>query len=90
MRNSLALLAGALLCGGLLAACESQPTQSEREFGDSVRQMVAAQKAPPAATAVAPAGGLDGRKAEAIMKVYREDVSQPKQIHNEIKINVGN
>jgi hypothetical protein len=89
MTKRLTLMLGLLLGVGLMTGCQTEPSRSEQEFGDSVRQMVSAQKYQPEEPAAAPAG-LDGRKAERVMKVYREDVAQPKQIKNEIFINVGN
>jgi uncharacterized lipoprotein YajG len=89
MKKRLVTILGVLVGSGLLAACQTEPTQSEQEFGDSVRQMVSAQKYQPAEPPAAPSG-MDGRKAEKVMQVYREDVAQPKQISNEIYINVGN
>lgn len=87
--RQITLIGLAVVLGGL-AACQTEPTRSEREFGDSVRQMVAAQKYQPAGTPTEASSGLDGQKAEKIMSVYRDDVAQPKQIKNEIQINVGN
>lgn len=74
----------------VLAAC-AEPTALEKDFGNSVRAMVAAQKyTPPAAVQPVPVPiGIDGKKAEQVLRTYRQDVSQPQEIKNEIQINVG-
>lgn len=81
-------LVGAALL--VLAGC-AEPTALEKDFGNSVRAMVAAQKyTPPTAVQPAPVPtGIDGKKAEQVLRVYREDISQPQEIKNEIQINVG-
>ena len=80
-------LSPALISILLITAGCPGPTRNESEFGNSVRNMVAAQKyAPPAAETT---GGLDGIKAEKVLKAYREDVSATEGVKNEIQIKVG-
>lgn len=55
------------------------------DFGDSVRHIQTVQRATPA-TQVAP---QDGQRMRAVLQTYREDISKPQEIKQEITINVG-
>ncbi len=57
----------------------------KEDFGDSVRHMQSAQTAT-SATQVAP---QDGERTRAVLQTYRQDISKPQEIKNEITINVG-
>jgi type IV pilus biogenesis protein CpaD/CtpE len=73
------LLAG-LAMAALVMACASKPTETERNFGASVRNMIEAQTADPS-TLSAPSTETiedsDGRRLEAVLDVYRTDVAKP-------------
>ena len=70
----------------LLAGCESTPTALERNFGASVRNMIELQTASPGDKGF----GLDGRKSEAIIEMYRKDVAEPKKVEESIiRIQLG-
>ena len=72
------------------AGCAQVPTQDEH-FGDSVRQMIRNQTDNPQAgdSVDRNATSLDGRKGEAVLEVYREDVAKPEDLPAQIQINVG-
>ena len=57
----------------------------KQDFGDAVRHMQTVQTARPGAE-VAP---QDGQRIRSVLETYREDISQPQEIRNEITINVG-
>ena len=57
----------------------------KQDFGDAVRHMHTVQTATPGAE-VAP---QDGQRIRAVLETYREDVSRPQEIRNDITINVG-
>lgn len=78
-----------VLAAGAVAGCATQdPDTMERDFGNSVRRMVEAQKyVPPSA----PAGPvtMDGVRAEEVLKVYRADVAKPKDVKQPVNISIG-
>lgn len=80
-----ALLAGAAGC--------TQSSAVDRDFGNSVRHVMRSQTLDPLA-AVAPDREAvdhgDGQRIEAVMEAYREDVSKPADIGQDIVIQVGN
>ena len=57
----------------LLAACVTDPTADNIRFGESVRHMITLQTADPQSGAA----GLDGEKAEEVIRAYRADVAKP-------------
>lgn len=77
-----------------LAGCASSPQQeNDPAFGSSVRQMIHAQIHDPQAAEnpsdQAPAG-IDGIRAEGVMKTYRADVDKPARAQETILMQVGN
>lgn len=86
------MLVGLATTAGLLAACSTNtPTPTERDFGNSVRNMIEAQTYDPS-TLGSPSTetpeGIDGRRLEAVLDVYRTDVAKPESVSDEIVINV--
>jgi len=78
----------------LASGCSSvtEPVRVEQDFGNSVRQMIAAQTLNPMTVAnpdPEPVMGLDGPKAMGVLEVYREDIPKPAEIQNVINISVG-
>jgi len=71
----------------LIAGCASP--SSEDQFGNSVRQMISAQKyvAPDQQTRELPV--LDGRKAEAGYNSYRKDTGNPTRLSPDMSGGVG-
>ena len=81
-----------VLCALLLGACANQPTLTEINFGDSVRQMVRAQTYDPSTISTPstePVDGTDGQLLEGALETYRGSVANPESVGNEIQINVG-
>ena len=76
--------AGALLIALGVAATGCVWTQRE-DFGEAVKHMQTVQTATPA-TQVAP---QDGQRMREVLQTYREDISKPQEIKQEITINVG-
>ena len=78
----------------VLAGCASSPQQeNDPAFGSSVRQMVRAQIHDPKAAGQPPAdapAGLDGGRAEAVIKVYRADVDKPSSAQESVEMRVAN
>lgn len=76
-----------------LTACATEPTMTEENFGDSVRQMIRAQTYDPS-TLTSPSteaiDSTDGQMLEGALKAYRETVADPASVGNEISIGVGN
>jgi len=76
----------------LLGACASEPTKTEREFGDSVRQMISAQTYDPSTLSSPPEGAIentDGQMLEAALEAYRTTVSDQSNVGSEITIGVS-
>jgi hypothetical protein len=81
------------LCAALLlGACANQESLTERNFGESVRQMIQAQTYDPSTLTMPsaePVDGTDGQMLEGAVEVYRSDVASPEGGGNEVVINVG-
>lgn len=74
------------------AACASEPTATEQEFGSSVRQMIIAQTYDPSTLSNPPEGAIertDGRMLENALESYRATVAEQSGVGDEITINVG-
>jgi hypothetical protein len=82
-----------LLAVCLLGGCANEETLTERNFGDSVRNMIRVQTYdastltnPPAE----PVDGTDGQKLEGVLETYRgENAGGTESVGNEIQISVG-
>jgi type IV pilus biogenesis protein CpaD/CtpE len=83
------MLAGATLA---LAACASDPKQeNDPAFGSSVHRMIQAQIHNPRAAANPPAeapDGVDGQRAEQVVKTYRKDADKPSAVRERITMQV--
>ncbi len=78
----------ALACSLLVLGCATEPDiTQDPDFGQSVRHMIALQTADPWSGGT----GLDGAKAAATLRVYREQVADPQQTVDRelIDINLG-
>jgi hypothetical protein len=76
----------------LLGACASEPTQTERNFGESVRQMVRSQTYDPSTLTTpseAPVDRTDGQLLEGAIEAYRGDVAPRDAVGSEVQISVG-
>jgi type IV pilus biogenesis protein CpaD/CtpE len=89
-RNTMVALAVSI-GSALVGACAHEPSELERNFGSSVRNMIEAQTYDPS-TLSSPSTetleGGDGRRVEAVLEVYRTDVAQPDAASEEIVISV--
>ena len=74
----------------LTAGCAHGPEAVEQDYGNSVRHMMQAQTANPAAPADANAiEGGDGQRLNNVIEAYRKDVSKPEEVKRDIVINMG-
>jgi type IV pilus biogenesis protein CpaD/CtpE len=74
----------------LLTGCATGPTNVERDFGNSVRNMVQAQTYnPDAALSYEPPMEMDGERAGAVLETYRTEIGKPADVQKPIVINVG-
>ena len=60
----------------LLSGCETAPTELDKNFGSSVRNLIEIQTAKPND----PGFGLDGQKTEPALSVYRTTAGDPKNV----------
>ncbi|SDX44513.1 hypothetical protein [Thiocapsa roseopersicina] len=66
----------ALMASLLMLGCATEPDiTQDPDFGQSVRHMIALQTADPWSGGT----GLDGEKATATLRVYREQVAEPQE-----------
>lgn len=88
--KSIALLAA----GAALTGCvHTDPTAVEKDFGNSVRQMVQAQTLDPLAGVQPDSAAIetsDGERLNKVIEAYRSDVSKPEDVQQDIVINLGN
>jgi hypothetical protein len=76
--TSLRRLAALTLALQLAACAHGSTPQLDRRFGDAVRLSMAQQVRDPASAARrAPADGLDGPSAQAVMQRYRASFAEP-------------
>jgi hypothetical protein len=79
------------LTASALGACAG-PTQTESNFGESVRQMISAQTYDPStltAPSAEPVDSTDGQLLEGVLEEYRGAVASPDSVSNEIVIGLG-
>ena len=91
MRNAIKILM-TVMAGLALGACASGPENVEKDFGNSVRQMVTAQTLDPAAAAMPDRDAIDTGDAErlnSVLEAYRADVAKPDDVGQPIVISVG-
>jgi len=75
-----------------LAACASNPTATEQEFGDSVRNMVRAQIADPNTISNPNEEAIvltDGQMLGGTLEAYRQTIADPASASEEITISLG-
>jgi hypothetical protein len=76
------------------AGCASDygESRSEREFGNSVRHVVQAQKANPDRSENPdpnPVDHADGARMEPVLKAYRTDTGAPEKVERDILIDIS-
>ena len=76
---------------GTLGACATGETATERDFGNSVRQMTQAQTLNPLpeSPAAAPTIDGDGERVDNVLEAYRENISKPDDVKQDIVIDLG-
>jgi hypothetical protein len=75
-----------------LGACVAEPTLTETNFGNSVRQMIEAQTYDPSTLrtpSTDPVDSADGKRLENVLEAYRTDVAKPAAVSEDVVINVG-
>ena len=91
MKSQTTLVALAYVTAAMSLGGCAQPTQLERSFGASVRNMIEAQTFDPS-TLTSPSTetieGRDGQRLEAVLDVYRTDVAKPDAVQQDIVIGV--
>ena len=71
--------------------CSTGPTAVERDYGNSVRNMIQAQTLDPLAAAAPDPNPIDygdGERVDHVLEAYRSDVSAPEDVSQDIIINV--
>ena len=84
------MLAG-ITASALLAACTTEPTATEANFGASVRQMIEAQTYDPSTLTTPSTETIDsgdGRRLETVLETYRTDVAKPAVVNEDIVVSV--
>ena len=75
-----------------LAACASNPTATEQEFGDSVRNMVRSQIADPNTISNPNQDAIDltdGQMLGTALEAYRRTVADPASVRDDLSIDLG-
>ena len=89
--HSARMLAG-LAASVFLGACATEPTATEREFGESVRSMIVAQTYDQSTLASPPEGAIestDGEMLRSALETYRTTLSEQGDVGEEISISLG-
>jgi len=71
-----------------MGGCETTPTATEADYGNSVRQMVQSQTVNPDPADSDPVDTGDGVRAQNAIDVYRKDVARPEQVNKELILGV--
>lgn len=87
--NGISRLAAILITLAAIGGCETTPTATEADYGNSVRSMVRNQTANPEPVDALPADSGDGARAQNAIDVYRKDVAQPESVKKDLVIGVG-
>ena len=87
--NGISLLGAILITLAAIGGCETTPTATEADYGNSVRSMVRNQTVNPDPSDAVPVNSGDGERAKNAIDVYRKDVAQPENIQKDLVIGVG-
>jgi outer membrane protein assembly factor BamE (lipoprotein component of BamABCDE complex) len=85
----------AVMVSAALAGCSAldrSASQSEQDFGKSVRHMVDHQKANPDVSSNPDRTAIDqgdGPRLEAVLETYRGDTGQPAEVKRDIMIDIS-
>jgi hypothetical protein len=80
----LGLMYGSALTLALSGCAMEEIPESSPDFGDSVRHTIALQTG-----GYGRPTGMDATKAERSLRVYQQDVGQPKKVEQELILRVG-
>ena len=72
-----------------MSGCETSPSATEADYGNSVRAMVQNQTANPAPADTATVETGDGVRVQNALDVYRTDVARPEDVKKDLIIDVG-
>ena len=81
-------LSAILITLAAMGGCETTPTATEADYGNSVRHMVQSQTLNPTPADSAPVDIGDGVRAQNAIDVYRKDVARPEQVNKELTLGV--
>ena len=87
--NDISRLGAILITLAAIGGCETTPTATEADYGNSVRQHGAKPNDEPRASGHPAGGSGDGARAQNAIDVYRKDVAQPENVKKELVIGVG-
>ncbi len=88
-RSGIRSYLGLALIAVALTACSTRdPDTIDKDFGNSVRRMMEAQKYDPPTPRGDPMP-MDGYKAQEVLAAYRKDVAKPKEVQKPVQIIVG-
>jgi hypothetical protein len=79
-------LAG-LMAVVVVQGCTTEPVKTEADFGNSVRQMIAAQRVDGGPSARP--GSLDGHQAEKVLQAWRGEVARPQDLKTDVNMPLG-
>lgn len=74
-----------------IGGCASEPTPTERDFGNSVRQMIRAQTYDPStltSPSEEPVESTDGQMLEGSLESYRRDTGNRESVDSDIVVGV--
>ena len=87
--NGISRLGAILITLAAIGGCETTPTATEADYGNSVRSMVRNQTVNPGPADAMPVDSGDGARVQNAIDVYRKDVAQPENIKKDLVIGVG-
>jgi len=82
-------LGAILITLAAIGGCETTPTATETDYGNSVRSMVCNQTLNPEPADTSPVDSGDGARVQNAIDVYRKDVAQPESVKKDLVIGVG-
>lgn len=92
MRNKTIFLLALMLSVAISGCAGTGPKNVERDYGNSVRQMIAGQTLDPSTAAKPdpdPVDSGDGERLNNVLETYQSDVAKPEEVGQPIVISVG-
>ena len=81
-------LSAILITLAAVGGCETTPTATEADYGNSVRHMVQSQTLNPTPADSSPVDIGDGVRSQNAIDVYRKDVARPEQVNKDLILGV--